>query len=265
MDEGRENEPPTESTESSSFASERASKSNRSEPRELSASPFPHAPAPSRSHRTKSLPPTSTARASGGPYLARERLVRWGVEANERLTGSTALVLLVLLAIEGVTVLRVHSLLTLHVFVGMLLIPPVLVKMSSTTWRFARYYSGSPEYRHKGPPPAALRVIGPFVIVLTVVLFSSGVLLLLGPSAWRDCLLQLHQASFIAWFILMTVHVLAHAGKMVRLSTKDWARRTRGLVAGSRARRLLILGSLLGGFALAFLTVSRVGPWSHGA
>jgi hypothetical protein len=191
--------------------------------------------------------------------------VRWGVEANERLTGSTALVLLVLLAIEGVTVLRVHSLLTIHVFVGMLVIPPILVKISSTTWRFARYYIGSPEYRRSGPPPIALRVIGPFVVVLTVVLFASGVLLLLGPTAWRSQMLQLHQASFILWFILMTVHVLGHLGDMARLSTKDWARRSRRLVSGSRARRLLTTVSLLVGLVLAFLTVSRVGPWVHGA
>jgi hypothetical protein len=204
-------------------------------------------------------------RTSRQPYPVRDRLVRWGVEANERLTGSTALVLLVLLAIEGVTVLRVHSLLTLHVFVGMLLIPPILVKISSTTWRFARYYLGSPEYRHKGPPPAALRVTGPFVVALTVALFASGVLLLLGPSAWRGRLLELHQASFIVWFILMTVHVLGHLGDMTRLSTKDWSRRTRGLVSGSRARRLLIRLSLVAGLALALLTVSHVGPWSHGA
>jgi len=191
--------------------------------------------------------------------------VRWGVEANERLTGSTALVLLVLLAIEGVTVLRVHSLLTLHVFIGMLLIPPVLVKMSSTMWRFARYYIGTPEYRHKGPPPAGLRVIGPFVIVLTVVLFASGVLLLFAPTAWRGQLLQLHQASFIAWFIVMAVHVLAHLGDVMRVSTNDWARRTRGLVAGSRVRRLTITMSLVLGLVLALSTVSRVGPWMHGA
>jgi hypothetical protein len=171
----------------------------------------------------------------------------------------------VLLAIEGVTVLRVHSLLTLHVFVGMLLIPPILVKISSTTWRFARYYLGSPEYRHKGPPPTALRVIGPFVVALTVALFASGVLLLLGPTAWRGRLLQLHQASFIAWFILMAVHVLGHLGDLTRLSAKDWSRRTRRLVSGSRARRLLITLSLVAGLALALLTVSRVGPWMQGA
>jgi hypothetical protein len=159
----------------------------------------------------------------------------------------------------------VRSLLTVHVFVGMLVIPPILVKISSTTWRFARYYIGSPEYRHNGPPPIALRVIGPFVVVLTVVLFATGVLLLLGPTGWRAQMLQLHQASFILWFVVMAVHVLGHLGDMARLSTKDWTRRTRGLVSGSRARRLLTTLSLLVGLVLAFMTVSRVGPWLHGA
>ena len=187
------------------------------------------------------------------------------MEANERLTGSTALVLLVLLAIEGVTVLQVRSLLTLHVFVGMLLIPPVLVKISSTTWRFAKYYLGSPEYRHKGPPAAALRVIGPFLIMLTVVLFASGVLVLVGPFAWRARFLQAHQASFVLWFVLMTVHVLSHVGDTARLSTKDWARRTRGLVGGARTRRLVMTLSLALGVVLAALTVTHVGPWLQGA
>lgn len=235
-------------------------------PPHTSSSPFPHAPAPSRSRQAHGFSQlTAIARTTRQPYPVLDRLVRWGVEANERLTGSTALVLLALLAIEGITVARVHSLLSVHVFVGMLLIPPIVVKISSTTWRFAQYYLGSPEYRHKGPPPTALRATGPFVVLLTVTLFASGVLLLLGPVAWRGRLLQLHQASFIAWFILMTVHVLGHLGDLARLSTKDWARRTRGLVPGSRARRLLITLSLLAGLALALLTLSHVGPWVGGA
>jgi uncharacterized membrane protein (DUF441 family) len=46
------------------------------------------------------------------------------VAANARLTATVAAVLLALLAVEGVTVLRVRSLLTLHVFIGTLLAPP---------------------------------------------------------------------------------------------------------------------------------------------
>ena len=56
--------------------------------------------------------------------------------ANARLTAANAAVLLVLLAAEGVTILRVRALLTPHVFIGVVLIPPVLLKMASTSWRF---------------------------------------------------------------------------------------------------------------------------------
>ena len=59
------------------------------------------------------------------------------VEANARLTGMTALVLLLLLAVEGYTILRVGADLTLHVVIGMILVPPVLLKIGSTSWRFA--------------------------------------------------------------------------------------------------------------------------------
>lgn len=61
-----------------------------------------------------------------------------GVEANARLTASTGVALLLLLAAEGVTVLRVRSLLTPHVVIGVLLVPPVLLKTGSTAHRFLR-------------------------------------------------------------------------------------------------------------------------------
>jgi len=68
-----------------------------------------------------------------------ERRAEQGVKSNARLTASNAAVLLVLLAAEGVTILRVRQLVTPHVFIGMLLIPPVLVKIGSTGYRFARW------------------------------------------------------------------------------------------------------------------------------
>jgi hypothetical protein len=205
------------------------------------------------------------SRAARPKYLGRGRLAHLGIEANERLTGSSALVLLVLLAIEGATIIRVHSLLTLHVFIGALLVPPVLVKMASTTWRFARYYLRTPEYRHKGPPPIALRVLGPFSVILTVAVFVSGFLLLFGPTSTRGEFSQLHRATFIAWFAVMLIHVLSHLGGMVRLSTKDWTPRTRQLVAGARARRVLLVASLAVGLGFAFVVIPYVGPWLRGS
>jgi len=45
------------------------------------------------------------------------------VAGNARLTAANAAVLLVLLAVEGVTILRIRPLLSPHVFIGMVLIP----------------------------------------------------------------------------------------------------------------------------------------------
>jgi hypothetical protein len=184
-----------------------------------------------------------------------------GVSGNARLTAANAALLLVLLAIEGVTVLRVRALLTPHVFVGMVLVPPVLLKVASTGWRFARYYGGAPAYQRKGPPPVLLRLLGPVVVLLTVVLFASGVGLLLVGRSWLPLLLKVHKASFILWFGAMTIHVLGHLGEVFRLAPRDWLRRTRRDVTGAGARQWLIAASLVVGILLGVLFLGRVGPW----
>jgi hypothetical protein len=183
-----------------------------------------------------------------------------GVESNSRLTGGLAAVLLVLLAVEGLTILRVRGLLSLHVFVGMLLIPPVLLKVGSTGWRFMRYYSGSPAYRKKGPPAPPLRLLGPAVVVLTVVLLASGVALVLAPHARGGKLLFVHKASFVLWFGAMTVHVLGHIIETIRVAPLDWARRTRAQVAGASARQWAIVFSLVVGCVLGAV---MLGPTHH--
>lgn len=98
----------------------------------------------------------------------------------------------------------------MHVFVGMLLIPPVLLKIGSTSWRFVKYYRRDPEYRRKGAPAPILRLLAPFVVVLTALVAASGAALMIASPASRTRLLLLHKASFVLWFITMTVHVLGH-------------------------------------------------------
>jgi len=184
-----------------------------------------------------------------------------GVEANARLTGMTAAVLLVLLAVEGFTILRIGKLLTLHVVIGMVLVPPVLLKIGSTTWRFARYYLGSPEYRRKGPPPALLRLLGPFLVVLTIAVLGSGIALLLGPAGARSELLLIHKATFILWVAAMAVHVLVHLVDTARLAPKDFYRRTRRQVRGASKRQWALVGALCFGLLLAVAVAPKVGPW----
>jgi hypothetical protein len=190
-----------------------------------------------------------------------ERREDGGVESNERLTASNAAVLLVLLAAEGATILRVRQLISPHVFLGMLLIPPVLVKMGSTGYRFVRYYQGAPAYRRKGPPPVLLRLLGPVVVILTVVLLASGVALLLASPAWSARLLFVHKASFVLWFFAMTVHVLGHLAEVARLAPRDWMRRARRDVRGAGSRQWLLAASLVAGALLGLALLSRVGPW----
>ena len=181
--------------------------------------------------------------------------------ANARLTATNAAVLLALLAVEGVTVLRVRELLTPHVFIGMMLAPPVLLKVASTGWRFARYYRGAPAYRRKGPPPLLLRLLGPILVLLTLVLLASGIGLLLASSSWLPLLLKVHKASFVLWFGAMTIHVLGHITEVFRLAPRDWLRRTRRDVTGAGPRQWLIAASLVAGGVLGFILLSHVGHW----
>jgi hypothetical protein len=196
-------------------------------------------------------------------YSESPATVRDGVAGNARLTGGAAAMLLVLLAIEGATIPFIGSLVGPHIFIGMLLIPPVLLKLGSTGYRFARFYSGDPSYLRKGPPPLPMRLLAPGVVLTTLALFVTGVaLLIVGPDSGLP-LSFLHKASFIAWVVLMTVHVLGHMLHIPQLALPDW-RRSGGreaALAGSGLRLALLATSMLGGLALALATISLAGPW----
>jgi hypothetical protein len=188
--------------------------------------------------------------------------LRDGVAGNARLTGAAAAALLVLLAAEGATIPFIGQLLGPHIFIGMLLIPPVALKLASTGYRFARYYTGSPPYVHKGPPHLILRVLAPGVVLTTLALFGTGVALLIdGPPS--NTLLFAHKASFIAWVALMTLHVLGHLLEVPSLASADWRRAgpPEARLAGAGLRTLSLATAILAGVAVAVLTFSAAQPW----
>jgi hypothetical protein len=185
-----------------------------------------------------------------------------GTDGNERLTGSTGAILIVLLAVEGLTVLSLGSLLSVHIFLGVVLIPPVLLKVASTGYRFVRYYTRSRPYVAKGAPPPVLRVLGPVIVLCAGVLLVTGVaLLVMGPGG--GAVRGLHKLSFIVLFAAMGVHVLAHLRKVPALTAADWRKRTR--LAGGSARRALLLASLLAGLGFGAVAVAYDGAWVHRA
>lgn len=196
------------------------------------------------------------------------RLFDGGTTGNERLTGVVGGVLILLLAVIGVTIIRLGQLLSVHLFVGVLLIGPLLLKLASTGYRFARYYSANPRYKRKGPPPLPLRLIAPIVVLSTLVVFASGVaLLLIGPSS-RDTLLPIHKVSFFVWVAFTAVHVLAHLPTVLRSLRADYRRPTpsglgsRKRDANGRAGRVISLASALTlGLVLALLAIPQFGPW----
>lgn len=184
-----------------------------------------------------------------------------GAEGNEKLTAMTGAVLLIGFAVEGFTVLEVRRLLVLHFVVGLLLIGPVLLKIASTMYRFARYYTGSPAYVRKGPPAPVLRVLGPLVILTSAVVLGTGVILaVVGPGSgpW----LFLHKASFILWFGVMTIHVLNYAPRLPRLlSARSGPGNGAAAVAGSPARWLALAISLAIGVGVAAVTMQMSAKW----
>lgn len=202
---------------------------------------------------------------SGYRGTAHRRDTTGGAEGNERLTALAGTVLLVLFAAEGVTILSVHRLLTLHFFLGMLLVGPVALKACSVLYRFVQYYTGAAEYRRKGPPGPLLRMLGPVVLITSLSVIGTGIMLAITGPSGLETWLFLHRASFILWFGAMTVHVLAHVWRLPRLVTGDLAtragRRAHEVLAGRPARWLLLTASLLTGLLLAVLTVHRTGAW----
>lgn len=185
------------------------------------------------------------------------------VEGNSRLTAATGLVLLVLLAVEGVTLLSVRGMLTLHVAVGALLVGPVLLKSGTTMYRFARYYTGAPAYRRKGPPPLLLRVLGPLVILSTLALLATGIaLIVVGPSGSR-LLLTAHQTSFWIWVVLMSVHVLGHVWEAAVLTWRDLRSSWRGPAATRRRWRMAsLVAALMVGVGVVTMLVPAAAPWN---
>ena len=174
----------------------------------------------------------------------RRPLSEENVEANARLTGVTGALLLIFLFVEGLTILRVHQLIGLHVFLGALLVPLVVLKTGSTSYRFMRYYAGEREFVRRGPPNPILRVTGPLVIVFTFGLLASGIILVVHP---RGGWLGIHRIVFIAWFVLMTIHVVGHLAETARLTWNEWKVAAR--IPGRRLRVAMIAASLIAGVA----------------
>lgn len=195
-----------------------------------------------------------------------------GPAGNALITAWTALVLLGGSVAELLTLFDVNGLISWHVAIGALLVPPALVKTVSTGWRAARYYTGGRPYQQAGPPPTLLRLAGPLVVVSTLGLLGSGVLLvLLGPVRAHARLIgvvgfeadwvTVHQGFFAVWVVVTSLHLLGRIVPALRITIGP-----RGgpsdAVPGAVGRRVLLVLTALSAAALVVALVHADGGWA---
>ena len=162
-----------------------------------------------------------------------------------------------MLAVEGYTILDVRGLITLHIFLGIMLLGPVLLKTGSTIYRFVRYYTGSPAYVGKGAPHIILRVLGPLVILSSLIVLGTGVALIFAGRG--GLLLTAHKASFIVWFALMVIHVLGHIREAAVSGAREVSRTSRG----QRVRLAIVALSLVAGVGAAAALLPASTHWTQ--
>lgn len=199
-----------------------------------------------------------------GAQITTSGLAGGGTAGNERLTAATGTLLIVLLAVIGVTIVRLGPLISVHLFVGLVLIPIVGLKLASTGYRFIRYYTANPVYRKRGTPPILLRLSAPVIVASTITVLASGVaLLLVGPDA-SGTLRLLHKASFIVWVAFMTLHVLGHLPDVqkVFLTRREGRVEYNHLAAGASGRIIALAGAFVAGVVLAIVLIPHFEAWT---
>ncbi len=179
-----------------------------------------------------------------------------GVEGNRRLTALTGVVLLVGLGLALLSGLVFRRGPGLHFALGFAAIPPTLLKLGATGWRFLNYYAiRRGRYRAAGPPLPLPRVLAPPLVAATLVAFVSGVVLFFQGTD-RGSMSTLHTDSVVVLTLLLAVHVAIHLRTVYDASLADLrpARLVAGL-RGSTTRRALVMGSVVAGIVLAVALV----------
>jgi succinate dehydrogenase hydrophobic anchor subunit len=188
-----------------------------------------------------------------GPERSRHGPIVLG---NLRLTAITGLVLVLLLALVYGTGAFFGDLRAAHFFTGFLIVPPILIKLSSTGWRFVNYYAGSVRYRAAGPPWLLPRILGALLVPTTIVAIASGVILWI-QGTQRGPWSTIHTDSIIVLLCLAGVHLVVHGRRALSAVEADLENR-------AYFRRWLVAGlSVVAGVALA-AAMALVEPTWHG-
>ncbi|MDP4084479.1 MAG: hypothetical protein Q8934_07660 [Bacillota bacterium] len=182
---------------------------------------------------------------------------RYPIERNKRLTAIAGTVLFVLIMAELVITANLRALISYHIFVGVLLSGPLVIKMCSTGYRFFRYYTKSPDFVKAGPPNILLRLLAPFLVVFTILVMMSGFGLIVGGHAYKGLFFKIHAASVAIWLPLLAVHIYAYIRKASHLTANDWIGYR---VSGRKGRLVINVAAII----VSSIAASLLTPWHHG-
>lgn len=186
------------------------------------------------------------------------------IERNKRMTAIAGTILFVLILSELVITANLDRLRSEHIFVGVLLAGPLVIKMCSTGYRFFRYYTKSPEFVRSGAPNTLLRVLAPFLVVITILVFISGFGLAFGGHANERLFHKIHTVSVTVWLPLLAVHIYAYIRKAFGLIKYDWTNKSKYRVPGREGRvGINVAALILSGIAAIILTPWRFGKHGH--
>lgn len=166
-----------------------------------------------------------------------------GVRGNRHLTAEAGLILIPLLAVVYGTGALFGSMWRAHYFIGFLLTAPLLLKLASTGWRMARYYTRAPRYREAGPPAPLLRLTAPVLVAATVITMVTGVVMWARASQdqpWSSW----HTDASVILLLLLGLHLAAYLPLAVREARRDaarWLRSRAGRAAWARAAALVVV------------------------
>lgn len=183
-------------------------------------------------------------------------------DGNERLTAAVGVLLLAPVVVEvGTVLLGVHTFMSWHVFVGLALIPVVLLKLATTGWRFVRYYTRTRAYVEHGPPQPAMRLLAPLFVVATVVLFGSGVAMGFLHGQALEIARRLHGPASVIWLLLLGIHVLVYLGRALSRTADDVLPAERTSVRGKTARLYVLATAVVCGLVLGAAFIPAQHRW----
>jgi hypothetical protein len=175
------------------------------------------------------------------------------VFGNRALTSWTGLLLLPGLTVVALSGLVFGNYWQLHYVAGLSLVPLLVVKLGSTTYRALSYYMRRAIYRAAGAPEWVGRLLAPALILSTIVAMATGIWMWSQQSEAQPWA-KLHVLSVLAMGACVGLHLLLRAPISLQTVARDGAE-----VLGRNGSRIRIA---LVGIAIA---IGIIGGMAGGA